>query len=352
MKKIIFAVALALLGLSGKMASAAITAAAAVANPVITTKLSLLADDDKLVSGETVKVRVWLKSRDLINVVSGKIIFDPNVFAIQKIDKLKSVASLWLFEPKAKSATSSVRFGGAMIYPGFEGEGELFNIDLKVIGSATSSSLYIADEEIFAADGTGDRLAIATTSYKAVITQTAANITSGFNKFSIISYTHEQGAWSNKTRASFNWPAGYQAAFSFNTLSGSDPGRGTKKQTNASFDIKKDGTYYFHLRARDKTGASKLLHYRIRIDTKKPSDFFVLTDMPMKIGGTLNVKVKARDALSGISYFNIILDGRGKRIVGAEYSVVLKQAGSHRLTVRAFDRAGNYQETTKSFIIN
>ena len=93
---------------------------AIVAKPTPNTKISLLADDDKLTVGELVKIRVWLKSLDLVNVVSGNIVFDPNVFALQKIDKTKTVANLWLFEPDKKNSTSSLRFGSAMIYPGFE----------------------------------------------------------------------------------------------------------------------------------------------------------------------------------------------------------------------------------------
>jgi hypothetical protein len=332
--------------------SALAPAISAPAKPAVTTKLMLLADDDKQVPGEMVKIRVWLKSQELINIVSGKIVFDPDMYALEKVDKSKSIASLWLFEPNIKTATDSVRFGAAMIYPGFEGEGELFSLDLKVKGKATSSPIYFTNEEIFVADGTGSKMAISTTSMMSAIAQAPIAARSGFDKFAVRSFTHEQGAWSNKTRASFYWPAGYQAAFSFNTLPTSDPGRGTKKQTHASFDAKKNGTYYFHLRVRDKSGASKLFHYKIRIDTSKPSDFSAVPSFPKQVGSLLSVKLKAKDALSGFSYFNVILDGRSKRITAASYAAPVTLSGNHRLTVRVFDKAGNYQETTKSFSVN
>lgn len=328
-------------------------AAALPAKPAVTTKLTLLADDDKQVVGEVIKVRVWLKTQELINIVSGKIVFDPSVYALAKVDKSKSLASLWLFEPNIKTATNSVRFGAAMIYPGFEGEGELFSLDLKVKGKATSSSIYITNEEIFVADGTGNKMAMATSALNSAIAQAPASARIGFGKFAIKSFTHEQGMWSNKTRASFYWPAGYQASFSFNTLPTSDPGKGAKKQTNASFEVKKSGSYYFHLRVKDKTGASKLYHYKVRIDLAKPSDFSAVTVLPKKVGGILSVKLKAKDGLSGFSYFNVILDGRSKRITSSSsFSTPVSLSGNHRLTVRVFDKAGNYQETTKSFSVN
>lgn len=316
-----------------------------------TVKLSISGDDDKLIKGQTLKVRVLLKSTDPVNIVGGNLQYDTSTLEIVKVDRLKSITNLWMFEPK-KDIQGVIKFGAAMIYPGFEGAGELFNIDVKFKGKATTSTIYFTDEQVFAADGVGSKTKLATTTLKLSLSEKPLPVKAGYVKVGIFSNSHEYKLWSNVTRASFNWPAGYLANFSFNTSAKSDPGKPTKLVTTANNNIAKDGTYYFHLRLRDSKGASKLYHYGFMVDTKKPTNFKATVVAPKKNGGLLSVTMKATDGASGLAYYNVIVDGKPNRTTANKFSVIIKNSGNHRVAVRAFDKAGNYQESLSSFIIN
>lgn len=312
-------------------------------------KLMILPDDEKVQVGQTVKVRVYMKSPDLVNLVSANIVFDSSVFNLVKIDKSRTITNLWLFEPKM--APANISFGGAMIYPGFDGEGEIFSFDLKAKVATTTSVITINQAQTFASDGIGSAMNSSISSFKLKVVK-GNSATAGFAKFAIRSNTHQEGKWSNKNQAAFYWPEGYESAMSFNTKAKSNPGKSNKRQTTASFNAPKDGVYYFHLNAKDKAGAYKLYHYKVMIDTKKPANFSASFSSPKKVGDTLKITMKSKDALSGTAYYNVIIDGKGKKVTGTTFTKVFKQRGSYRVAVRAVDKAGNYAETIKTFIIN
>ncbi len=313
-------------------------------------KIQLASDQEVVRPGTKIKFTAWLNGLDLVSAVGGKIYFDRAVFDIVKVNTSNSIINLWVAEPK-KSATT-INFGGGIMYPGFEGLGELFNFELQVKAStsASSSDVLIINNEVLSSDGSGQALRSTTTPVKIIIA-TSSSIKLGFDKLVIKSPTHETGQWSRNKNPWFSWNAGYQIAYGFNTRNNTIPVSSLKNLSSISFSDVKDGIYYFHLKFVDKVGANKVLRYKTMIDTKKPTNFIVTKVLPKKAGDKLSVTIKAKDALSGIAYYNVIIDGKGNKMVKNSFTTAIKQGGSHRLTIRVFDKAGNYAENISNFIV-
>jgi len=314
-------------------------------------KLILASDQLTVKPGAKIKFSTWLNASALVSAVGAKISYDRNVFDILKVSKDKSIVNLWVQEPK--KIFPPIGFGGGIMYPGFEGVGELFNFELQVRASTTTTSsiVSIINDEALSSDGSGLRL-ISTTTPVTINISTTSITKTGFANLAIKSATHSANNWSNNnSKIWFNWPAGYQIAYGFNSKADTVPVSSLKSLSSISFDNVKDGTYYLHLKFVDQAKATKVLHYKVMLDTKKPTNLLVIKTLPKKTGDLLKISMKAKDVLSGIAYYNIILDGKGNKTTKSAFSLVVKQPGSHRLTVRVFDKAGNFVENNSTFVL-
>jgi hypothetical protein len=311
-------------------------------------KLRLIADDDKFTQGEVVHVGVRLESANLVNVTSAFINFDPSVFELVKINKSNSIVKLWLFDPKLNGGKGRLKFGAGFIYPGFAGGGELFSFDLKYKVATTTSQITVTDEQILSADGTGANFKVATNTISIVNLAKTIVPVKGLAKF-VLSAPLSSGVWNNQTHVGFYWPAGFKVLYALDNKATTKPTKTLKNPNRATFDITTDGTYYLHLQITDAAKASKLVHFKIQIDAKKPTGLTIKSTLPKKVGANLSLKLNAADKHSGLAYYSVVLDGKETKVTSPSFVTPIKTTGNHRLLVRAFDRAGNYQESTANF---
>ena len=169
----------------------------------------------------------------------------------------------------------------------------------------------------------------------------------------VSSSTHpNQNAWYALEDVELAWtnPAGSNG-FSY-VLDGSsrtvpdDVSEGTGRGIN--YKNLSDGTRYFHIKARGAGGWSTTTHFRIRIDTTPPDPFEVTSDPPAEnVTAAPLIIAHAIDRPSGIDHYEIALDGGNfVSVSGMPYQYEQITEGTHTVTVRAVDKAGNYRDSS------
>jgi hypothetical protein len=114
-----------------------------------------------------------------------------------------------------------------------------------------------------------------------------------------------------------------------------------------------DGTHLVIIRAYDMAGNYQEGLVEVYIDTTAPNDFFPSADPS---GWTSDdrplITFYATDNLSGIDYYEIDVDNSGFSIQESPYELPAQTDGSHTITVRAFDLAGNYRDSKVTIYID
>ena len=91
----------------------------------------------------------------------------------------------------------------------------------------------------------------------------------------------------------------------------------------------------------------------VTIDTVAPTLTVTSPTDGQQAGPTVNVEWQATDGLSGVDRYEVSLDGGSFVAVGSASSYALSgvDVGSHSVTVRAYDRAGNHADVSVAFSV-
>ncbi len=114
-----------------------------------------------------------------------------------------------------------------------------------------------------------------------------------------------------------------------------------------------DGTHTVTVRAYDNVGNYRDGTVDIYIDTTAPEAFTPAADPS---GWTTNdqpqITFSTTDATSGVSHYEVGIDGGSFTIQTSPYTLPSLSDGTHTITVRAYDNAGNYREGTVEIYID
>jgi hypothetical protein len=105
-----------------------------------------------------------------------------------------------------------------------------------------------------------------------------------------------------------------------------------------------DGAHQIIIRAYDKAGNYAESTVRALIDRGKPEPFLPLINPPNWTNSSPQLIFETNDSGSGISHYEIEIDGKGFFIGNSPFTLPDLMDGMHTLLVRAFDLAGNYQD--------
>src|SRR3972149_335420 len=121
------------------------------------------------------------------------------------------------------------------------------------------------------------------------------------------------------------------------------PTRSERLFDNKIFDSAAEGVSYLHVRFKNTIGWGPTAHYRLAIDTAPPTPFTIEsangfeTDDPAPV-----FEFETSDALSGISHYLVkIGDDEAFEWKSGKLQLPLQAPGTRRVSVRAFDFAGN-----------
>jgi hypothetical protein len=113
-----------------------------------------------------------------------------------------------------------------------------------------------------------------------------------------------------------------------------------------------DGIWYFHVRASLGSLWGPTSTFKVQIDGTNPQAFDL--QMEPKPGGSALplVKFVAEDATSGVEKYEIQLDDGPFVTVLSPYQLPQVKAGSHKITVKATDRAGNVTQAVSDLTVS
>ncbi|OIO08744.1 hypothetical protein COX67_01720 [Candidatus Falkowbacteria bacterium CG_4_10_14_0_2_um_filter_36_22] len=170
---------------------------------------------------------------------------------------------------------------------------------------------------------------------------------------------HKGKIWYNKKDVEFKWelPAGVTDV---SVLFNNNPLEAPRSASDGLFSTKtyknvEDGTWYFHLKFKDKNGWGTPDYYRALIDTVRPETFIIFVEQHDNNDWPV-LKFKTTDKISGISQYEIFVDSLEEKqflVEGEEVFFKLKDLnyGKHTAMVRAIDKAGNEIFSTIDFEI-
>ena len=111
--------------------------------------------DQVLKSGDTFSVQVIVVSDAPVNAFAGKLVFNRDVLAVEKIDYNTSIADLWAEAPWYNEGDGTLNFIGGTTKPGgFTGAGSLLTVTFKAL-TPGSGKMGLVSSKILLHDGLG-----------------------------------------------------------------------------------------------------------------------------------------------------------------------------------------------------
>jgi len=124
----------------------------------------------------------------------------------------------------------------------------------------------------------------------------------------ITSVTNPEGKWSSDSSPSFKASYSGVDGYSYEFDASEDTIPDTTIDSTSSTILpgsKQDGIYWFHLRAHSADGWSETRHYKVMIDSSRPTRPGSQLAIPQPDGSVLVSWVASEDTLSGMSHYNV-----------------------------------------------
>ena len=322
--------------------------------------------------GKTFVVTVAVDSSDPFNSGNATIAFDKEFLSVEKVSKESSAFSLWAVEPSSSNTAGTVTFEGGNTTP-LSGKKNLLAITFKVRKEG-KANVSFTTASILAADGKGtdvakDKIPAAfdltaassapdPTSAPRVISAPSETETFGLKPDipeNITSPTHpEETKWYNPAKAKFVWdtPAEITTTrLSLDTTADTVPTTSYDPPiSEKEFDTLSEGVMYFHLRYQNDAGWGPTAHRKIQVDKTPPEKFTLEAVVDPAKENIAVLKFMATDTLSGVDHYGVIVDGGQESKVGIlevkpeGYELDEQTPGERAITVKAYDKAGNFTE--------
>jgi hypothetical protein len=326
-------------------------------------------------AGRSFSVAVVVSSpNEAMNAVQGEISFPTNDLEVLSVSDTNSIINLWVQSPTFSNGDGTIDFGGVAVSPGFEGnDGNIITIRFEAKNSGNAPLSFVSGS-VLANDGQGTDILTSMGSANFVIAPlssapaSTASTPSGASAPSPIIINSNppivSGQWYNINQIGFNWstPAnaeGVDYTISTNpNLQLPDVNQGLVSQ--ASYDLSNfpDGTWYFFVSFNNGSAWSPPAVQEIMLD-RTPPEPFVISREDINENDTQPVFAwAATDQTSGIDHYDVKI-GNGdwfpaSTIQNGSSSYMLppqSPASSRTLTVRAFDKAGNYTDSSITFTV-
>ena len=322
--------------------------------------------------GNTFLVQVKVNSGGVaINAAEGTLIFDPDKLEVVKISKTNSIFSLWVKEPTFSNSLGTIEFAGGKPSPGFTGAaGTILNITFKAKTSGTANLTFAAGS-VLADDGKGTNILANTGS--GAYRLTTKKITSlppkeeyiptplpagGVPVAPVISSpTHpNKNQWYSNNDPEFTWKLPSDVT-GVSLLLHKKPTANPGPISDGLMESKKyedmeDGIWYFHIKFKNQYGWGKITHRKVLIDTQPPKPFEIEVQREDPTDPRPILLFDTTDELSGIEYYEVKI-GKGnpfpavtENVKSNPYQLPPQAPGKHSITVKAFDKAGNFSSAT------
>lgn len=325
-------------------------------------------------AGNTFTETVYVSSSDqAMNAISGVISFPPEILQVVSVSKASSILSLWVQEPTFSNVDGTISWSGIVPNPGYIGNrGRVFSIQFRAKRAGSATIVFSSSSQVLANDGNGTDILSDTSAASISVLNTstptptpvttptsAAPITTDLLAHITSSSHPDQTKWYNLSHAIFDWTNAQ--GVSTVRIGYDQNAAGTPSVVyNDAISHKEldltDGISYFHVQERGTSGWGPVSSYRVQIDTVPPLPFTVTfpqgTSTPS--GSPMTALFTTSDELSGIDHYQVAVDGKEFTLTADEGSrpyAVSADAGAHMLSVRAYDKAGNFSLANGRFFI-
>lgn len=223
----------------------------------------------------SVSARVSTSDGESVNAVSGVLSFSNDIIQLVSIDKTGSIIDFWIGDSSYSNAEGRASFEGGIYNPGYAGSNGKVVTFLFKAKSAGTAQVSFSSASVLANDGRGtnilDRTVPASITVQAG-TPAVAEQSQSVATIAVRSNTHpDQNAWYASKDVSLSWdiPAGATSLRTgFDQSSSAAPTKLVSPPVSATdVVVPVDGTWYFHIQARDATGWGPVGTFKIHIDT-------------------------------------------------------------------------------------
>ncbi len=334
--------------------------------------LSITPSSGSYTVGNTISLKVLVSSPSAsINAVSGILAFSPELFSVVSISKSNSILNFWPIAPLASQSAGTVHFEGVDI-AGFQGRGgTVVTVTLRAKRSGVGKITFQRGQ-VLANNGKGQdvtsglygatfTLHVKTPSPLVSNTTTPTQSSMSDLLAHITSLTHPvQTKWYNASHVVLDWTNAQGVTAVRLGYDQNATGKPTVLYANPishkEIDLK-DGIWYFHVQEKGTSGKwGTASTFRIQIDSVPPLPMTLqFPNSATSTSTSIPVYFATTDALSGISYYQLTVDGKPFTITAQEgsgvYAISAQSSGAHTLLVKAYDKAGNSVSTSGTFTI-
>lgn len=306
-----------------------------------------------------------------INAAEGTLSFNPRELSVVSVNRSSSIFNLWVTEPTFSNSAGTISFSGGSP-AGYSGRsGTIMTITFRAV-TAGSPRVSFKNGSVLANDGKGTNIltamnggsytiqAAVSTPVPEVIEYVAPANTPAAPKVTSSSHSDSTG-WYTNTKAELAWlvPEGVTAV---RTLLDANPSSIPTKVyeeavSHITVDDLDEGVQYFHVQFKNSEGWGKVAHYRLAVDTEKPTRIDISLAAEADLANPVQVlKIDVNDETSGIEKFKIKLDADDPfevtdSVASGSVRLPSLEPGYHTAIVEAFDQAGNSIVGTFSFTI-
>ncbi|OGG71099.1 hypothetical protein A3I99_03045 [Candidatus Kaiserbacteria bacterium RIFCSPLOWO2_02_FULL_45_11b] len=334
--------------------------------------LSLSPSTGVYTTGSTFTVRAVVNTQGKpVNAAEGTIKFNPAEVTVVSVNRSGSIFNLWVTEPTFSNSAGTISFSGGMP-SGYTGSaGTIFSITFKTT-NASAAKVNFTNGSVLANDGMGTNVlssmnggsytisAASVTPTPEVVEYVAPANTPGAPVIESSTHPNSEGWYTSKTATlSWNLPAGVtEVRTLLDDNANSIPTRVYEDPISTiTIEDLDEGVQYFHLQFRNEDGWGKVSHYRLAVDTEKPTKFDIaLAEDADGANPAQTLLLTAEDAASKIARYVVKIDNSDAYdFIDSEDTdrLVLPQLtpGYHSVIIEAVDEAGNGLISSFSFTI-
>jgi hypothetical protein len=288
-----------------------------------------------------------------VNVVRAVLTYDPEKIRVNEVLTENSFCAPWMFfERTIDNDKGRVDIACGLPSPGFSGPKGI--IAELLISPLEEGDAFLAfdstDTQVLANDGLSTNvLRYAMGGGYKFISEYSGNQT-----FFVVSPTHpNQLRWYNSSSTRFVWRnkgEGYQYWYTLSEspLPPEDFSRvSSTKNTRVSLPSVSEGVHYFHVAAEKNGAFSESATHRIMIDITPPQKPLIqASHNEAQEGEIIRFTFEGKDALSGMQKNYYIKIDDGALLPTGSFLFFAFPEGKHIFTVRIFDNAGNFSESS------
>lgn len=290
------------------------------------------------------------RGEEEVNAVDVTLTYDPMEAEVDEVRTDSSFCDRF-WEKSIDQDRGEVRIACGKPSPGLSTESGVI-ASIMVYPKKSFSLRFSPESQVLANDGLGTNVLRASEGARFTLGPHASSSDPLF--ISLYSPSHPNSErWYNKRQADFNWLAVTGATYRYAVdASSADPSLASTtgiatSQSHASVSIPSDGIYYFHVVAFDGNRVGPVATQKVLVDTVPPQNVSIsMSESEVRPGETVRLQFSGTDTQSGLlpNYYIRINEGSFLLPVENELYVPFTRSGQNSVTLRVFDRAGNYSE--------